>query len=496
MLNLITAAQMRDADLDCIESSRISSVDLMERAARAFVGVFCGLVSDKKKSILVLCGTGNNGGDGLAVARLLRDAEYSKVRVSVIPTAKNESFDFLANLKFLERNPIRVDFLNEEGLRDPEEDIIVDALLGSGLDRPLSGTLKRIVELINKANKYVVAIDCPSGFSSEGKLSDDSVILKADEVISFQRPKLNFFFPESANVLKRFHVVNIGLREEYIQSLSSNYALVEISDIKNIYKKRAPFSHKGTYGHAFIYAGSPGKIGAALLCAEACVYAGAGLTSVCLPADDRAALYTRLPEAMYLSYDEALESNQWSKFSAIALGPGITVNLDRIETILTVVDVPLVLDAGALTFLAEDSERFIRLSSLRDVVISPHMKEFDRMFGESRSWWERLQKALSKAMELQVTIVLKNRYTFIVLPEGKVLINPTGNPAMASGGMGDVLTGIIVSFLAQGYSTTEACILGCYFHGRAGDVLAQSGHAIVPPTKLIAQLPLTIGEVD
>ena len=487
---------MRDADLDCIENNQISSIELMESAARAFVGVFCGLVSDKEKSILILCGTGNNGGDGLAVARLLSDGGYEKVRVLVIPTAKNESFDFLANLEFLEQKAVSVVFFDENHPFEPDGDVIIDALLGSGLDRPLSGDLHRLVDFINKANKYVVAIDCPTGFSCDGQLDDSRMVLKADEVISFQRPKLNFFFPESQQVLQRFHVVNIGLREGYIQSLPSNYALIENSDIKSIYKKRAPFSHKGTYGHAFIYAGSPGKIGAALLCAEASVYSGAGLTSVCLPADDRAALYTRLPEAMYLTYDEAIESSQWSRFSAIALGPGIAADQESLETIFNLVKVPMVLDAGALSILAKDPQLLHQISLLQDVIITPHMKEFDRLFGESSSWWERLRKARLNAVELQITIVLKNRYTFIVLPEGKVLINPTGNPAMASGGMGDVLTGMIVSFLAQGYSTTEACMLACYLHGRTGDVLAGRGHAIVPASRLVAQLPFTLAEIE
>jgi len=496
MQKLITVSQMREADSDCLKTLNILSVDLMEKAALAFTGVFCGLVPDKNKSIVILCGTGNNGGDGLAIARLLQCAGYSNIRVLLITTGKNKSSEFLINLERLKNTPIVVDQFQPDKTVNIPESIVVDAILGSGMDREISGDLLSLVTAINQDKKYVIAVDCPTGFRCEGDFSDKNTVLEACDVVSFQRPKLNFFFPESADFLQRFHVVNIGLRETFIESLSSDFYLLENSDISAIYRKRKNFSHKGTYGHAYIYAGSKGKSGAALLCTEACIYSGAGLTSLSLPEEDRAALHARLPEAMYLDREEAWEPRQRDKFSAIAVGPGLGKNADHLETMLKNIKIPLVIDADGLNFLSERPALLNDLSLSKNIILTPHMKEFDRLFGVSTSWWARLQLAIVKARELKVTIILKNRFTFIVLPDGRVLINPTGNPAMASGGMGDVLTGIIVSFLAQGYTCEEASILACYIHGRAGDLLAALGKAVIPASQLIMKLPDILGEIE
>jgi len=493
MRKLITVAQMREADVDCLEVKDISSISLMEKAAIAFTNVFSGLIPEKYQSILVLCGTGNNGGDGLAIARLLQCNGYSCIRVIIIRTGEKESPDFLHNLRRLKETPVEVTYWNDANLGEMTENVIIDAILGSGVNRPLSNDLLRLVETINKSEKYLIAVDCPTGFSCEGELSANEGVLVVKDVVSFQRPKLNFFFPESAAFLRNFHVVDIGLREGFIDACASDYYLLESSDITGIYRQRENFSHKGTFGHALIYAGSTGKSGAALLCAEACIYSGAGLTSVSIPEEDRIALHTRLPEAMYLTIEEAWKVEKRDVFSAVAIGPGLGDNTLLIEQIINEAEIPLVIDADGLNYLARNQSLLKRLP--KGTILTPHMKEFDRLFGESGSWWLRLLLAIKKAKEYQIIIVLKNRYTFIILEDGRVMINPTGNPAMASGGMGDVLTGIIVSFLAQGYTPKEACILSCYLHGKAGDSLAASGRSSVSATQLIAKMPFIIGDI-
>ena len=492
MRKLITAAQMREADADCLKANSFSSVSLMEKAAIAFMNVFCGLIPEKYRAILVLCGTGNNGGDGLAIARLLQCNGYSCIRVLIVRTGK-ESADFLHNLRRLRETPIEVAYWDGEDLEGIAEHVIIDAVLGSGINRPLSNKLLNLVEAINRSEKYLIAVDCPTGFQCDGELSINERVLVAEDVISFQRPKLNFFFPESAAFLKNFHVVDIGLREEFIEACSSDYYLLESSDISGIYRRRENFSHKGTFGHALIYAGSLGKAGAALLCAEACVYSGAGLTSVSIPKEDRLALHTRLPEAMFLTIEEAWKADKREAFSAIAIGPGLGDSPLLIEQLLEETKVPLVIDADGLNYLACNQSLLRRLP--KKTILTPHMKEFDRLFGKSDSWRSRLSLAVEKAKEYHIIIVLKNRYTFIILDDGRILINPTGNPAMASGGMGDVLTGIIVSFLAQGYTPKEACILSCYLHGKAGDSLAAAGRYVVSATQLIAKMPFIIGDI-
>ncbi len=493
MRKLITVAQIREADADCLKIKDLSSISLMERAAAAFVNVFSGLIPEKYRAILVLCGTGNNGGDGLAIARLLQCDGYSRIRILIVRTGKKESADFLHNLRRLKETPIEFKYWEGENLGEISEDIIIDAILGSGVNRSLGSDLLKLVETINRSEKYLIAVDCPTGFLCEGELPSRGDVLVAKDVVSFQRPKLNFFFPESAVFLQTFHVVDIGLREEFIESCPSDYYLLESSDIFNIYRQRQSFSHKGTFGHALIYAGSIGKSGAALLCAEACIYSGAGLTSVCIPEEDRVALHTRLPEAMYLNIEDAWKIERRAAFSAIAIGPGLGNNTSLIEQIIKETKVPLVIDADGLNYLALNQSLLGLLP--KSTILTPHMKEFDRIFGESSSWWSRLLLAIRKAKEYQIIIVLKNRYTFIILEDGRVMINPTGNPAMASGGMGDALTGIIVSFIAQGYTSEEACILSCYLHGKAGDSLAAAGRSPVSATQLIAKMPFIIGDI-
>lgn len=493
MRKLITVPQVREADADCLKVNNLSSINLMERAAIAFKNVFSGLIPEKYQSILVLCGTGNNGGDGLAIARLLQCNGYSCIRVLIIRTGGKETADFLYNLNRLKETPIEFNYWKGESLEEIPEDVIIDAILGSGINRPLRNELSELVETINRNKKYVIAVDCPTGFRSEGEFHINESVLIVNDVVCFQRPKLNFFFPESAAFLQTFHVVDIGLREEFIESCSSDYYLLDSSDIAGIYRQRENFSHKGTYGHALIYAGSRGKSGAALLCAESCIYSGAGLTSVCIPEEDRVALHARLPEAMYLDIEEAWKVGRRDAFSAVAIGPGLGDNTLLIEHIINEARVPLVIDADGLNYLALN-QSLLELLPKR-TILTPHMKEFDRLFGESTSWWARLLLAIEKAKKYQIIIVLKNRYTFIVLEDGRVMINPTGNPAMASGGMGDVLTGIIVSFLAQGYTPKEACILSCYLHGKAGDSLAASGRSSVSATQLIAKMPFIIGDI-
>ena len=497
MRKIIDAAQVKMADNDCLMSEKIASHELMDRAASAFAGVFRGLVQDKNTPIIILSGTGNNGGDGLAISRLLDCDGYQNVEVVIIPTGQQPSTDFLYNLERIKEIPVTVRQLDQASLLgfeslnlDIANSVLIDALIGIGVNRPLNGGLKEIVLSLNNRCKRVVAVDIPTGLRGEEGLPGDEVILQADEVIAFQRPKLNFFFPETAKFVGNFYVVDIGLREKFLAELPSRYYCIENSDIQKIYKKRKAFSHKGDYGHVLVFAGSKGKIGAALICAEACLYGGAGLTTVCLPQEDRQSLYARLPEAMMAEAEDLFTGRD---YSAIAFGPGLSDRASSLPSLLEKSKAPLVIDADGLNYLASHTALLNILP--KETVLTPHMKEFDRLFGSSPNWWERLQLAIRKAQELNLIIVLKNRYTFIVTNTGDVLINPTGNPAMAIGGMGDALTGLIASFLAQGYSPRDACMLGCFLHGRAGDRLQLEGHALVLPTALIKQIPLLLGEI-
>ncbi len=491
MLKILNSEQMHRVDTVTLKRSEISSHFLMEQASLAFVSIFSDLIPTQDKPILVLCGTGNNGGDGLAIARILQISGYSHVSVLIYRSGREESGDFLINLQLIEKTPVPITYWRGGGLPIISENFIVDALLGIGLNRPLEGDLLNLTEFINKSTKHVIAVDIPTGMRSEGATKSTDSILKAEEVITLQLPKLNFFFPESVKGLDRFFIANIGLNEEFINSLPCDYNLIEASDISKIYKKRSNFSHKGTYGKALIIAGNIGTIGAALLCAEACMQAGAGLTTACIPEESEFVLNVRHPEIMFVIEKDV--ERRWGEYTAVAIGPGLGERSKLLNNLLSLESRPILLDADALNFLSQNPPLLIDIP--KHSILTPHMKEFDRLFGNSDSWWDRLQLAKQKAKELQVIIVLKNRYTFICVPSGLVYINPTGNPAMASGGMGDALSGIITAFLAQGYAPEEAAIIGCYVHGRAGDLLESEGMAVIPASHLIKRIPYVLGEI-
>jgi hydroxyethylthiazole kinase-like uncharacterized protein yjeF len=499
MLPLLVSEQIRQADAFTIANEPILSVDLMERASKTFVGWFINHFPDKNRSISFYCGTGNNGGDGLAIARLLKEHQYKNINIKIARFSDKASDDFNNNLARLSQTNIPVTEI-EKGAELPEENgsIIIDALLGSGLNKPLTGDYERLVKYINEAGKTIVAVDVPTGFFSEGEVLPNSVAIKANLVITFQQPKINFLLPESAPYIDCWEAVNIGINEQFVQSLNSPYQFIEEKDIRTILKPRHRFSNKGTYGHALIIAGQPQTMGAALLSASAAAHAGAGLTTACVPESGLTALNSYLPEIMAIVRSESrLPQIEWDKFNAIAIGPGLGKAADAASLLLALIKnhkKPLVIDADALNLLAADKILLQKLPA--GSILTPHMKEFDRLFGEHKNWWARLQTAMQRAREYNIYIVLKNDYTIAISPEGKCYFNSTSNAAMASGGMGDVLTGIIAALLAQKYSPLDACLAGIYIHGKAGDELALPNRLnVILPGKLAAHLPVTMAKL-
>jgi len=499
MLPLLIAEQIRQADAYTIANEPVASIDLMERASKAFVGWFTNRFPDRNEPITFYCGTGNNGGDGLAIARILCDHHYNKLHVVIARFSDKASGDFSANFERLKQTCVTITELAKgEVIPADSSTVIIDALLGSGLNKPLTGDYERLVNYINDLERTVVAVDVPTGFFSEGEVPKDTIAIKADLVITFQQPKINFLLPESASYINCWEVVNIGLNEKFIQSLNSIYRLVEEKDIRQLLKSRHRFSNKGTYGHALIVAGQAKTMGAALLSSSAAAHAGAGLTTACIPESGLTALNSYLPEIMAtVRSGNALPDIEWDKFSSIAVGPGLGKDNDALillKAIIKSYKKPLVIDADALNLLAENQELLTQLPA--GSILTPHMKEFDRLFGEHTNWWQRLQTAIKKAWELNLCILLKNDYTIIAAPGGIAYFNSSGNAAMASGGMGDVLTGVIAALLGQKYQPEQACIIGAYIHGKAGDELALPNRMhVVLPGKLITQLPVTMAKL-
>lgn len=499
MLPLLTAQQIREADAYTITNEPISSINLMERASKAFVGWFVNHFPDRGQQIAVYCGTGNNGGDGLAIARMLYNHKYLNLDVKIARYSEKTTPDFDINLSRVMNMGLDVrDLKSNAAFSTEEASIIIDAVLGSGINKPLDGDYKRLANFINNLHKTVVAVDVPTGFYISGEMPENASVIRADLAITFQQPKINFLLPESAPHIKCWEAVSIGLDEEFIQSLQSPYLFLEEKDIRGMLKPRHRFSNKGTYGHALIIAGQAKTMGAALLSSAGCAYAGAGLTTACVPESGLTALNTYQPEVMAIVRQEnELPNIEWDKFDTIGVGPGLGKDEDALKLLTEALEnfkKPMVIDADALNLLAANPTLWDSVPS--GSIFTPHMKEFDRLFGDHVNWWQRLQSAIKNAQKRNINIILKNDYTIVATPDGKAYFNSTSNPAMATGGMGDVLTGIITSLVAQNYSPANACIIGVYIHGKAGDELATPNRMnVIMPGKLAQQLPLTMAKL-
>jgi hydroxyethylthiazole kinase-like uncharacterized protein yjeF len=484
---ILTSEQTRGADKHAIESQSISSLEFMERASTVFIDSVRDEIS-KSDKICIFCGTGNNGGDGLAVSRILQLEGY-QVATFLVKINDNLSKDCQANFDLLENVEIingKEDLPGFMGM-----DVIIDAIFGSGLSRPIKGLAAVVVQAINFSKKKVISIDIPSGMQAD-KLSDSEFIVKSYLTVSFQRPKLAFFFPESSIYLNKWIVADIGLDENYIQSLNSPYFILDKS-IEDLVNTRQRFSHKGTYGHALIMAGSYGKMGAAVLASKACLRSGAGLISTYVPKVGYDIMQTSIPEAMCLtdkSEHYISDIPSISIYNAIAIGPGIAQNPESKEALVSLLKnakQPLVIDADAINILAGD-ERLKKLIP-ENSVLTPHPKEFERLVGSWKNSQERLQKQIEFAKKHTCIVVLKDAYTSICDTKGNVYFNTTGNAGMATGGSGDVLTGIITGLLAQGYEPLIASLIGVYFHGKAGDDAAKiKGQNALIASDIIANL--------
>jgi NAD(P)H-hydrate epimerase len=473
-MKIISAQQTREADTFTIKQQAITSTDLMERAANACVKSILHQ-SEALTEFTVFCGKGNNGGDGLAIARLLASANR-KVEVYIVNHTEKESVDFSVNLKRLqEQKFVSVQYINKVGDLKPitnPNHIIIDALLGTGINKAVAGLLADVIAFINELHLFVIAIDAPSGLFCDERPTHKNII-HANITLTFQRPKFTFLFADFYEYVGNFEILDIGLDEPFIEAQASKYYYTTSYAIDKLLVPRTKFTNKGTYGHALLLAGSKGKIGAAILSAKACLRSGVGLLSVCLPACGYTAMQTALPEAMVLTDtddDYLTACPDLSTYAAVGMGPGIgreKQTAQALKVLIQQTNVPLVLDADALNMLSENKTWLSFLPS--NTILTPHPKEFDRLTYTHTNAFERLQTCKEFALKNNIIVVLKGAHTAVVLPNGQVFFNSTGNAALAKGGSGDVLTGMILALLANGYSEEEAAIMAVYLHGLAAD---------------------------
>ncbi|HPS12494.1 MAG TPA: NAD(P)H-hydrate dehydratase [Prolixibacteraceae bacterium] len=460
-----------------IENEPIADIDLMERASKA---VFSYIIEKTvlHGKVMVFCGPGNNGGDGLAVARMLAEADTRfSVEVYLFPFGKDLTASARINLERLRENekvPVYLTETIEYFPVIPCDALVIDALFGSGVNRPLSGLAALVVERINRSFAYVLSIDMPSGLLGEDNRQNfPENIIHSRKTLTFQFPKLSFLLPENEAFIGDFEVLDIGLHPDAIHKIASPHYFIDPEEITMRISHRKKYSHKGHFGHALLIAGSYGKMGAAILASKACLRSGAGLLTVHVPHGTYPVVQTAVPEAMCEIDDSDLMFTgtiDLEKYSAVAIGPAIgqKVNTQRgFHRLINEIKVPLIVDADGINVLGINPEWLNELPE--GTILTPHPKEFSRVAGEFETGFERVEQAVELAKKFKIYIVLKGAHTAIACPTGDVWFNSTGNPGMATAGSGDVLTGIILALLAQSYSPKDAAIIGVYIHGLAGD---------------------------
>lgn len=478
-MKLFSSEQSRDWDQYTIDYEPIASIELMERAAYKCSYWLLKKYSNGFKPI-VFCGVGNNGGDGLAIARQLRDRGFFP-KVYVVNFSSKRSNEFSKNLERLKAREVPVYDINSEtdlvGLTIKKEEIVIDAIFGSGLNRHAVGVSELLISKINMADSEVISIDLPSGMIN--KIPGDErqgSIIRANYTLSFESLKLPFLFKETGIFVGNPVVLSIGLHPEFYKTTSSKFEFVLGSELKDKLKKRERFSHKGSYGHSMIIAGSYGKMGAAVLCAKACLRMGSGLVTIHAPLCGINTLQSSIPEAMVLPNcgKKYLDGEFIETGNILAIGPGIGQEENTVKflhNLFLKINEPIIIDADALNIIAHNQEHkaFIPIGS----ILTPHPKELERLVGTWRNEEEKIEKLTKLSLEINSYVLLKGAYSIVACPDGKICFNSTGNPGMATAGSGDVLTGVVAGLLSQGYTALDSAVLGMYIHGLAGDIATE-----------------------
>jgi len=478
MMKIFRCDQIKEIDEYTVKSEPIASIDLMERAA----GMLFKWITERFERInriFIFCGPGNNGGDGLALARMLIVSRY-EVETHYVKFTEKTSDDWETNCQRLEiETSFKLNYLTaaDQFPVISSGDIIIDAIFGSGLSRPVEGLAGEIIKHINNADATIISIDIPSGlFGEDNSINSSDRIVNADFTLTFQFPKLSFMYAENNPYIGEWVVLPIGLNNNAIINTDSPYSLIDNSTVSLLIKKRNKFAHKGNFGHGLLIAGSSGKMGAAVLGAGAALRSGMGLLTCYIPSCGNLILQSALPEAMVVldnSQEYFSDSVDTSSYSAVGVGPGLGIMPDTqkaFRNLLGACKIPMVIDADALNILSINPEWLSLLPE--STIITPHIKEFERLAGRANNSYSRMIKQIKFSKENKCIVVLKGAHTSITTPEGRVMFNSSGNPGMATAGSGDVLTGIILSLLAQGYRPENAAVFGVYLHGISGDIAA------------------------
>jgi NAD(P)H-hydrate epimerase len=478
-MKLFRSDQIKQIDEHTIIEEPVVSIDLMERAAGQIL-IWYIQKFDRSKRIFIFAGPGNNGGDGLALARMLKSNRYEPV-VCYVEFSEKTAEDWKTNLNRLKTETIvELKYLSATDQIPviSHNDVIIDAIFGTGLTRPADGLAGDVIRFINQSEATIISVDIPSGmFGEDNSGNDYNTIVSADFTLSFQFPKLSFMFAENAARLGEWIILPIGLSPNAIRNIISPYIFLEKKDVAVLLRKRNKFDHKGVFGHGLLVSGSLGKMGAAILGAKAALRTGIGLITCHAPLSGVVPLQSSIPEAMVIPDQDEIHISQvvnTDSYSAVGAGPGIGTAPETqraLYNLLKECKKPMVIDADGLNILSSNPGW---LSIIPEgTILTPHPKEFERLAGKSDNSWNRLMRQIEFAKEHRCIIILKGANTSVATSDGRVFFNSTGNPGMAKAGSGDTLTGIILSLLSQGYRPEEAAILGVYLHGLAGDIAVE-----------------------
>jgi len=475
-MKILKSSQIKEVDAYTIKNEPVASIDLMERAAMTITRKVADYYAPET-IVKLFIGPGNNGGDGLAVARQLVEFGFLP-EVYLLKITDNLSPNAEINLERLKKiNKVKISEITNENVfpKLQRNDLLIDALFGSGLSRKLEGLPAGLVKYMNQSGADIVSIDIPSGlFGEDNGANDRDSIITATYTFTFQMPKLSFLFRENESFVGQWEVMDIGLMQEAIDEIDSGYFMLTGKDISTQIIRRGKFSHKGTYGHALLISGSYGKVGAAVLSAKACLRTGCGLVTVHVPKVGYEIVQTALPEAMIsIDWSDIIFTDvpEIDHYSCIGIGPGIGTKHNTQKALFNLlerVEKPMVMDADALNILSQHKDWIQKIPA--NSILTPHPKEFERLVGETADDYARIQQQIKFAVKNKLILVLKGAYTSIAMPDGTCYFNSTGNPGMATAGSGDVLTGIILSLVGQGYDPAHAATIGVYLHGLSGDI--------------------------
>jgi hydroxyethylthiazole kinase-like uncharacterized protein yjeF len=477
-MKIFSKEQIYEGDKLTTEKQKISSTDLMERAGTQIFNWLHMRMQGAQVPIHVFCGIGNNGGDGLVVARHLVTHGYN-VKTYIVNCSDKRSKNFLINydrIKNVTKDWPTLLSCTDDFSPIDANDIIVDAVFGIGINRPVDDWVKGLFNHFRASRAYTLAVDIPSGLYTDKIPEDTEAIVTAGYTLSFQTPKLVFFLPDTAKYTAQWEAIDIGIDQEYIYKTKTEADLIGKHEVLPMYMPREKFSNKGTYGHSLIIGGSYGKIGAVTLASRATLAVGAGLVTAYIPKCGYTALQAAFPEAMVITdaNEEKLTSINFDiEPTVIAFGVGVGTDAETVkafETFLKNNKTPLVIDADGLNILSKKKALLKLLPE--QTVLTPHPKELERLIGKWKDDFDKLKKTKTFSKKYNVIVVIKGANTITVFQD-KLYVNATGNPGLATAGTGDVLTGMITGLIAQGYKPLAASIFGVYLHGKSADLLIE-----------------------